>query len=108
VLSHVFTKCFEWGTPDLVEHPIRGKVLKLSLAPRERYPEDWEVDAFLSVATPMQRVYVPLKYALGVDKSIMLRLQLVNIKPDGLGNEAPEDQNQCAREKEILPVRASG
>lgn len=84
VLSHVFTKCLEWGVPGLREHPIRGKVRKLPLAPRDRYIEDWELDAFLSVAGPMLRVYVPLKYALGIDKGMMLGIRMSDILPDRL------------------------
>jgi hypothetical protein len=84
VLSHVFTKCFEWGTPGLIEHPIVGKMSKISLPPRTRYPEDWEITEFLKVANKMHRVYVPLKYVLGIDKSLMLRIQLSSIKPDRL------------------------
>jgi hypothetical protein len=84
VLSHVFTKCLEWGTPNLIEHPIRGKMEKISLASRTRYAEDWEVAEFLSVASEMLKVYVPLKYALGIDKSMMLTIQMSGLKPNGI------------------------
>jgi len=84
VLSHLFTKCLEWGTPRLKEHPIRGKMKKLSLPPRDRYIEDWELDALLSVSCPMLAAYIPLKHALGIDKCIMLRIQLRDIKEDCL------------------------
>lgn len=84
VLSHLFTKCLEWGTCGLIEHPIRGKMKKISLPPRERYVEHWEYDAFHSACSPMLTVYLPLKYALGIDKSMILRLQLSDIKEDRL------------------------
>jgi hypothetical protein len=85
VLSHVITKCFEWGTPDLVEHPMTGgKITKLYIPPRDRYVEDWEVGEFLSVAGAMLKVYVPLKYALGIDKSMMLTIPMTGLKPNGV------------------------
>ena len=84
VLSHLFTKCLEWGTQGLIEHPVRGKMKKISLPPRERYVEHWEYDAFHSVCGPMMFVYLPFKYALGIDKSMILRLQLSDIKEDRL------------------------
>lgn len=84
VLSHLFTMAFKWGVPGLVEHPIKGKVGKLPIPSRDRYIEDSELTAFLSVCNPMLSVYVPLKYALGIDKSMMLRIKLKDIKPDCL------------------------
>lgn len=84
VLSHVFTKCLEWGTPNLIEHPIRGKMEQIPLAPRDRYPEDWEIAEFLSVAGDFLNIYVPLKYKLGIDKSMMLTIQMSGLKSDGV------------------------
>lgn len=84
VLSHLFTKCLEWGTPGLIEHPIRGKMKKISLQPRDRYVEHWEYDEFLSVCGPMLSAYLPLKYALGIDKSMILKIKLPDIKEDRL------------------------
>lgn len=84
MLSHLFTKCFEWGTPGLREHPIIGKMKKIALPPRDRYIEDWEFDAFLSVASPMLKVYVPLKYALGIDQCMVLAIKLSDIGSDRL------------------------
>ena len=83
LLSHMFTKCFEWGVP-LGEHPIKQKVQKISIPPRERNVEDWEVDCLMSVAIPMLKVYVPLKLATGKDKSMLLRLKLDDLKEDGV------------------------
>lgn len=83
VLSHTFTKAFEWGVP-IKEHPIKQKVTKFSLPPRDRYIEDWELKEFLSVANPMLQAYVPIKYATGKDKSMVLRIKLSDITEDGL------------------------
>jgi len=84
VLSHLFTKCLEWGTPGLIEHPVRGKVKKIYIPPRDRYVEDWEYDEFHKVCGPMLSVYLPLKYALGLDKNMILRIKLPDIKEDRL------------------------
>lgn len=84
VLSHLFTKCFEWGTPGLREHPIKGKMKKIPLPPRDRYIEDWELDAFLSVASDLVKAYVPLKYALGIDQCMVLAIKLSDIQGDRL------------------------
>lgn len=83
VLSHAFTKAFEWGVP-IKEHPIKGKVTKFPKKARDRYVEDWELNEFLSVANPMLQVYVPLKLATGKDQSMVLDIKLSDIKEDGL------------------------
>ena len=83
LLSHMFTKCFEWGVP-LGEHPIKQKVQKISIQPRQRYVEDWEVDCLMSVANKMLKVYIPLKLATGKDKSMLLQLKLDDLREDGL------------------------
>jgi len=83
VLSHCFTKAFEWGVP-ITEHPIKQKVTKFTIPPRDRYVEDWELEAFLSICNPMLKVYVPLKYATGKDKSMILRIKMSDITETGL------------------------
>lgn len=82
VLSHAYTKAIEWGYVD--QHPIKGNVIKYGVKQRERYAEDWEVDAFLSVANPMIKVYVPLKLMLGLRKGDMLSVRLSDLKEDGI------------------------
>lgn len=83
VLSHCFSKAFEWGVP-IKEHPMKGKVTKFSRLPRTRYVEDWELAEFLKFANPMLQVYIPLKIATGKDQSIILDIKLADIKEDGL------------------------
>ena len=104
VLSHLFTKCLEWGTPGLIEHPIRGKMKKISIPPRERYVEHWEYDEFYSVCGPMLSVYLPLKYALGIDKNMILRIKLSDIKPDRLcfDKRTKINSNVRAKKKDYL------
>lgn len=110
VLSHIFSKCLEWGTPGLREHPIMGKVRKISIAPRDRYVEDWELDAFLSTAGAMLNVYVPLKHALGIDKSMVLKIRLADIKEDRLQiqKRAKIESNAKAKRKDYLFRDADG
>lgn len=83
VLSHCFTKAFEWGVK-LTNHPIKDKMQKFSLPPRERYVEDWELDEFLSIANPFLKAYIPLKIATGKDQSMILAIKLADIREDGL------------------------
>jgi integrase len=83
VLSHCFTKAFEWGV-DLVEHPIKGKVTKFTLQARDRYVTDEELEWFLSVANPFLNAYIPLKIATGKDQSMILAIKLTDIKEDSL------------------------
>ena len=83
VLSHAFTKAFEWGC-NIIEHPIRGKVKKIPMPARDRYVEDWEYDCFLSISAAFLSAYLPLKLATGKEKSVMLRIKLSDIKEDGL------------------------
>lgn len=83
VLSHAFSKAFEWGVP-LENHPTKGKVNKFSLPPRDRYVEDWELACLIGVANPMLKAYLPLKDALGKDKSIILRIKLTDITEHGI------------------------
>lgn len=104
LLSHVFTKCLEWGTPGFREHPIIKKITKLKLRSRDRYIEDWELAEFLTVASPMLQVYVPLKYALGIDQGIMLRIRMADIKDDRLivSKRRKVQDNDKAKGKEYL------
>lgn len=83
VLSHSFTKAIEWGAID--EHPMAGKkVVKNPSQKRTRYVEDWELEQFLSVASPFLVAYVRLKLILGLRKGDMLSIKLEDISDDGL------------------------
>lgn len=98
VLSHCFTKAFEWGVP-ITEHPMKGKVTKFSLPPRDRYVTDEELKALLSVANPMLKAYIPLKYATGKDKSMLLRIKMTDISDDGLSFPKREKIKKSANAK---------
>lgn len=83
VLSHVFTKCIEWGAVDV--HPMTDKkVVKFTVKRRSRYVTDSELAAFLSVAPPMIQAYVTLKGLLALDKGDMLSIRVSGIGDDGL------------------------
>ncbi len=83
VLSHLFTKCIEWGARN--DHPMTGKkVTKFPANERTRYVEDWELAEFLKVANPFLQVYINLKGFLGQDKADMLSIRLSNISEDGI------------------------
>ena len=82
VLSHLFTKAIEWGCN--IQHPVKGIVGKISIPDRDRYVEDEELEAFLTVCNAMQKVYIPLKLATGKDKSMLLRIKLGDITSEGI------------------------
>jgi hypothetical protein len=82
VLSHLFTKAIEWGCN--IQHPIKGIVGKISIPDRDRYVDDYELEAFLSVCNAMQTVYIPLKLATVKDKSMLLRIKLNDITSEGI------------------------
>lgn len=91
VLSHAFTKAIEWGVP-LDTHPmIEGKFRKLSRPARDRYVEDAEVIAALSIAAKrksgsvlMCQAYIRLKLLTGFRRTDLLRLRMSDLRDDGI------------------------
>lgn len=88
-LSHCFTKAVQWGL--MRAHPFKGEVRLESEAPRERYVEDWEIQAALSLPAktknsrvPMVQAYLRIKLLTGLRKGDILRLGVANDQPDGL------------------------
>ncbi len=89
VLSHAFTKAIEWGLIDA--HPIVGKVRKPGTPPRDRYVEDWEVLAALSLparrrsgSVAMVQAYIRLKLLTGLRRGDLLRLRISDLLEDGI------------------------
>jgi integrase len=89
VLSHALTKAVEWGA--IERHPIKGQVTKRRPPPRERYVEDWEVHAVLSLPSARHRgsvrmlqAYVVLKLMLGLRRGDLLRLRIADLRDDGI------------------------
>ena len=80
VLSHAFTKAVEWGYID--RHPFKGEVRLEGEEPRDRYVDDWEVDAALSIKSRRKRgsvlmcqAYTLVKLCTGLARSDLLRLE---------------------------------
>lgn len=83
VLSHSFTKAIEWGAID--SHPMAGKkVVKNPSQKRTRYIEDWELKAFLTIASPFLQSYIEVKLVLGLRKGDMLSIRLSDISAEGV------------------------
>lgn len=82
IMSHLYTKFIEWGLTDT--HPAIGKVKKYGLKPPDRYVENWELTEFLSVASGLIKVYVPLKQLIALRKGDLLSIKKSWIKDDGL------------------------
>lgn len=78
VLSHVFTKAIRWGV--ISDHPMTNKkVEKYSLPGRDRYVEDWELQAWAKVANPFLVVYIVLKGVTGLRQQDMLTIRKQDI-----------------------------
>lgn len=77
VLSHVYSKAIEWGL--IEEHPIKGKVPKLSVPARDRYVEDWEVVEALKVASPVIIAYIWIKLMSGQRRKDILSLTVHDV-----------------------------
>ena len=82
VLSHAYSKAIEWGLTE--NHPIKGKVPKISTPPRDRYVEDWELQEALKVASPFIDAYVYLKLLTGLRRGDLLSIRLEDIKEEGI------------------------
>lgn len=83
VISHAYTKAIEWGLCE--EHPTMGKVKKDKPPPRDRYVEDWEMAAAISVANPMMVSYLWVKLATAQRRKDLLSLTLNDIRADSAG-----------------------
>lgn len=81
LLSHVFTKAMEWGV--MRHNPCRG-VKRLPERARDRYVEDAELSAFMSVAPVLIRAYCLFKYATGLRQADILSLRRDQVKEDGI------------------------
>lgn len=89
VLRHAFTKAVEWGYLDT--HPFKSEVRLSHGAPRDRYVEQWEIDAINSLETKrkkgsvdMVKAYIKLKLATGLRRGDLLRLRVADVKDDGI------------------------
>ncbi len=83
VISHAYSKAVEWGL--CKDHPTKGKVTKTKTPPRDRYVEDWEMAAAITVASPMILAYLWIKLATGQRRKDLLSLTLNDIRTDSEG-----------------------
>lgn len=88
-LSHAFTKAVQWGL--IKAHPFKGEVRLENEAPRERYVEDWEIEAALRLPVkgkngrvPMVQAYLRIKLLTGLRKGDILRLEASALQEDGI------------------------
>lgn len=91
LLRHSLTKAVEWGY--IARHPFKGEVRLQGDVPRDRYVEDWEVIAALSMpplrrgsdATLVVQAYLRIKLLTGMARSDLLRLRpQEHFKDDGI------------------------
>lgn len=102
LLSHAFSKAIEWGALRNEAHPIRGLHIKKSNGSRDRYVEDWEVEAFKTIANPFLQAYVDLKILTGLTKGDLLSLQLDDLAGDGIHYQRRKTTGRGAKRKIIL------
>lgn len=88
-LSHCFTKAVQWGL--IKAHPFKGEVRLESEAPRERYVEDWEIQAALTLKpttyhsrVAMVQAYLRIKLLTGLRKGDILRLDASSMDDEGI------------------------
>lgn len=81
LLSHIFRKALQWGI--VTQNPVKG-VEKHKIKPRDRYVEDWELDEFLTVATPFIKAYVDFKMITGLRQGDILALPLNALREEGI------------------------
>ena len=100
VISHAYTKAIEWGL--CKEHPTKGKITKRKNPPRDRYVEDWEVDASLAVAQPWVVAYIWIKLASGQRRSDLLSLTLDDIRPESDGIRIKPSKTRRSSGRKVL------
>ncbi|HVS25779.1 MAG TPA: tyrosine-type recombinase/integrase [Burkholderiales bacterium] len=81
LLSHVFSYAIRWGVAK--DNPCRH-VKRNPEKPRERYPEDYEIAAFKTVAGEFLSSYIDLKYMTSMRKGDLLRLRLDSLTDEGI------------------------
>lgn len=74
VMSAVLSKAVRWGM--IRRNPIKGQVERNPERPKDRYVEDWEVEAFLEFTTPFLRAWIGLKRLTGIRQGQMRALKL--------------------------------
>lgn len=85
LLSSIFRYAKRWGVVDA--NPVQG-VERHKSKPRDRLPEPWEIDEFLSVATPFIKAWVNVKLMTGLRQGDILALKVDVLRADGIHGRA--------------------
>lgn len=96
VLSIMFTHAVSLG---IAENNPCLRVKRHKIGPRDRYIEDWELDAFKSVCDEFMDCYVDLKYLTGLRQTDMMLLTFENIKEDGLQVKPNKTKNSTGENR---------
>lgn len=81
LLSHVFSFAIRWGV--IKDNPCRN-VKRNTEKPRDRYVEDWELEALKTIASDFLRNYIDFKYLTGMRKGDILKLRLDALTDEGI------------------------
>ncbi len=81
MLKHLCVKAIEWGA--MKGHPARD-VRKLSVTPRDRVPDEDELELVYSVAPPSVQVAMDLAVLTGMSRGDILALERSHCRDDGI------------------------
>ncbi|GHD59764.1 tyrosine-type recombinase/integrase [Jeongeupia chitinilytica] len=102
VLSHAFTKAVEWGY--LKRHPFKQEVRLAVPPPRDRYVEDWEIAACLSIISRRKKgsvlaaqAYIRLKILTGMARGDLLRLPVPDFNTEGIEIQRHKTANSSGK-----------
>jgi len=101
VLSHAFSMAILWGLLPNSDHPMRGLRMKNPRKKRQRYVTDDELELAQTVASPFLLAYIEFKGLTGLRKGDILRIQLSDIKPDGIHVTPHKTADSTGRKKTI-------
>lgn len=87
LINVVLDRAVRWGV--IGKNPIKGEVAYFGARDglrkaRDRYVEDWELEAWQQKATPVQRAFAALVMLTGARKSDVLQILLQDERQDGL------------------------
>lgn len=99
VLSVMYTHAVSLG---ITESNPCLRVKRHKVGPRDRYIEDWELDAFKSVCDEFMDCYVDLKYLTGLRQTDMLLLTFDNIKATGLQIRPNKTKNSTGENRVFI------
>jgi integrase len=112
LLSHAFTKAIRWGVQGLDVHPFIDKVrfdeADEKTQGRDRYIEDWERDAALSLksrrkkgSVRMIQAYIRVKELTGLRRTDMLKLKIADLQEEGIKVRPQKTTNTTGHKKLI-------